>query len=123
MRSKIAVVGEKATSMGFRSVGFEVLECDTREQIERALPAWQRAVRRGVLTEQALAKAPGIIDKYKNARIPAIIPIPVGGTGTLGIGMANVRKNVERAVGADILFGGRKPLLYPNLQEKQVNFY
>lgn len=38
-------------------------------------------------------------------RTPAIIPIP-GVDGNFGIGIANVKKSVERAVGADILFGG-----------------
>ena len=37
--------------------------------------------------------------------LPAIIPIP-DRTGSSGKGMENVRKSVERAVGADILFGG-----------------
>lgn len=105
MRSKIAVLGEKASVMGFRAVGFEVFECDAAEEIERIVAQLVKE-QYGVvfLTEQALAKAPQLLEKYKNERIPAIIPIP-GRDGTLGIGMANVRKNVERAVGADILFG------------------
>ena len=47
------------------------------------------------------------IDKYKDERIPAIIAIP-GKEGPSGSGMRNVSKAVERAVGADILFGGGK---------------
>jgi V/A-type H+-transporting ATPase subunit F len=45
------------------------------------------------------------ISEYKDHRLPAIIPIP-SKDGNLGIGMTAVRKSVERAVGADILFGG-----------------
>lgn len=48
-------------------------------------------------------RCPEIIDAYKEQPIPAIIPIP-GKDGSLGIGIRNVKKNVERAVGADILF-------------------
>ena len=55
------------------------------------------------ITEQAYAQVPEIIDAYKEQPIPAIIPIP-GKDGSLGIGIRNVKKNVERAVGADILF-------------------
>ena len=47
------------------------------------------------------------IDQYKDSRLPAIIPVP-NKDGSLGIGMTNVRKSVERAVGADILFGGEE---------------
>ena len=103
MRSKIAVVGEKASVMGFRAVGFEVIEVEEPAEI---FSTAERLVKEayGVvfITEQALAKAPGLLDKYKDTRIPAIIPIP-GRDGTLGIGMQNLRKSVERAVGADIL--------------------
>ena len=43
-----------------------------------------------------------IRDRYKDALTPAIILIP-GKEGPLGIGMANIKTAVERAVGADIL--------------------
>ncbi|NLO39192.1 MAG: V-type ATP synthase subunit F, partial [Ruminiclostridium sp.] len=36
-------------------------------------------------------------------RFPAVIPIP-GIQGSLGIGMLGVKRCVEKAVGADILF-------------------
>lgn len=55
------------------------------------------------ITEQAYAQVPGDHRRVQGAAIPAIIPIP-GKDGSLGIGIQNVKKNVERAVGADILF-------------------
>ena len=45
------------------------------------------------------------VSRYTDSKLPAIIPIP-NKDGSLGIGMASVKKSVERAVGADILFGG-----------------
>ena len=42
------------------------------------------------------------IARYKDELTPAIILIP-GKEGSLGLGMANIKKSVERAVGADIL--------------------
>ena len=50
---------------------------------------------------QADAMGPEIA-RYKDELTPAIILIP-GKDGSLGIGMANVKSAVERAVGADIL--------------------
>ena len=47
------------------------------------------------------------IEKYSDSRLPAIILIP-SKEGASGNGLMNVRKAVERAVGADILFGGDK---------------
>ena len=103
MRSKIAVVGEKASVMGFRAVGFEVVEADSAQDIEAAVDKMVKEEYGVVfLTEQALQKASALLEKHKNTRIPAIIPIP-GRDGSLGIGMENLHKSVERAVGADIL--------------------
>ena len=57
------------------------------------------------ITEQVYQFMMDEVDEYTDSRLPAIIPIP-GKDGTLGIGMTSVKKSVERAVGADILFGG-----------------
>ena len=54
------------------------------------------------LTEGYAAAMAADVEKYKDALTPAIILIP-GKDGSLGIGMANVKRAVERAVGADIL--------------------
>ncbi|MFY9563785.1 MAG: V-type ATP synthase subunit F, partial [Limnochordia bacterium] len=43
------------------------------------------------------------IDRYKDSMTPAVILIP-SNQGSLGIGMRNLKKSVERAIGADILF-------------------
>ena len=42
------------------------------------------------------------IQKYRERTVPAIIPIP-GVTGNTGVGMKNVSRSVEQAVGSDIL--------------------
>ena len=54
------------------------------------------------LTEQFAAQMQADIARYKDELTPAIILIP-GKEGSLGLGMANIKKSVERAVGADIL--------------------
>lgn len=54
------------------------------------------------LTEQLAVQLQSELQRYKDALTPAIILIP-GKEGSLGIGMANVKTAVERAVGADIL--------------------
>ena len=54
------------------------------------------------LTEQFAAQMEADIARYKDELTPAVILIP-GKEGSLGLGMANIKKSVERAVGADIL--------------------
>ena len=54
------------------------------------------------LTEQYAAEMEAELERYKDELTPAIILIP-GKSGSLGIGMDNIKSAVERAVGADIL--------------------
>ena len=55
------------------------------------------------ITEQIAKDMEQAIDRYKDSMTPAVILIP-SNQGSLGIGMRNLKKSVERAIGADILF-------------------
>lgn len=104
MRKKIAVVGDKGSVLGFKAVGFEVFMTSTQQETrDTMLQLCKGDYGIIFITEQAYAQVPEIVDAYKEQPTPAIIPIP-GKDGSLGIGIQNVKKNVERAVGADILF-------------------
>ena len=56
------------------------------------------------LTEALAAALETEIYRYRAERLPAIIPIP-GVSGNTGMGIKNVKKSVEQAVGSDIIFG------------------
>lgn len=101
---RLQLSATKAASSGFNAVGFEVFMTSTQQETRDTMQQLCRGDY-GIIfiTEQAYAQVPEIIDAYKEQPIPAIIPIP-GKDGSLGIGIQNVKKNVERAVGADILF-------------------
>ena len=53
------------------------------------------------VTEEIYEQNSEAIDKYTDQVLPAFIAIP-GMKGTTGIGMMNIRKCTERAIGADI---------------------
>ncbi|WP_265445695.1 V-type ATP synthase subunit F [Acetivibrio straminisolvens] len=101
---KIGVIGDKDSILGFKALGMSVFPVtsalEAQETIDK-IASMQYAVI--YITEQFAKDIVSTIDKYKDQRFPAIIPIP-GNQGSLGIGMMNVKKSVERAVGADILF-------------------
>ena len=105
---KIGVIGDKDSVMGFLALGLTVFETSGAEQtaelIRRAAAEGYAAI---YITEQAAQDVMDGIDEYKDSELPAIILIP-GIAGSLGIGMAGVKKSVERAVGADILFNNEK---------------
>lgn len=104
MRKKIAVIGDKESVLGYKAVGFHtfisVSPAEDRALVDRLAKDDYGVI---FITEQALSPIIDIIEKYKDDKIPAIIPIP-SKDGTLGLGIRNVKSSVERAVGADILF-------------------
>ena len=100
---KIAVIGDKDSVLGFKALGLEVHPADDVDQARRAVHTLAKENCAIIyLTEQLAAQMGPEIARYKDSLTPAIILIP-GKEGSLGIGMANVKTAVERAVGADIL--------------------
>jgi len=100
---KIAVMGDADSVLGFKALGLEVCPVSTPEEGREALRRMAKADYAIIyMTEQLAVQLQTDIARYKDALMPAIILIP-GKEGPLGIGMANVKTAVERAVGADIL--------------------
>lgn len=103
---KIGVIGERDSVLGFKAVGLDVFPCSQSDEAKKILNELAKGEYAIIyITEGLAADLTKEIDKYKDSRLPAIIPIP-GKEGPSGTGMDSVRKSVERAVGADILFGG-----------------
>jgi V/A-type H+-transporting ATPase subunit F len=100
---KIAVMGDMDSVLGFKALGLEVCPVSTPEAGREALHKMAKENYAIIyMTEQLAVQMQPEIARYKDALTPAIILIP-GKEGSLGIGMANVKTAVERAVGADIL--------------------
>ena len=100
---QIAVLGDKDSVLGFKALGLTTFAV---ESVDEARVTLHRIAKEDFaviyLTETLAAGMEADIARYKDELTPAIILIP-GKEGSLGIGMANVKKSVERAVGADIL--------------------
>jgi len=101
---KLAVIGDPASVMIFNAIGFAVFYDEQQAKIEHRI---HKLAEEGYaviyITENAAALGPDTIAAYATKTFPAIIPIPAS-TGNLGIGMKQLKGNVEKAVGADILF-------------------
>ncbi|OLR56533.1 V-type ATP synthase subunit F [Hornefia porci] len=103
---KIGVIGDRDSVLGFKAVGLDVFPAEKAEEAKAVLRKWAEGEYAIIyITEGLAVQLEKEIDKYKDSRLPAIIPIP-NKDGPSGTGLNNVRKSVERAVGADILFGG-----------------
>ncbi|SCP97294.1 V-type ATP synthase subunit F [Anaerobium acetethylicum] len=101
---KIAVLGDRDSIYGFAALGLETFPVSTPEagaKMLKRLASGEYAVI--YITEALQAKLEKEIDAYRSSETPAIIPIP-GVAGNTGMGIMNVRKSVEQAVGSDIIF-------------------
>ena len=100
---RIAVMGDKDSVLGFRALGLSTFAVDS---VEEARVTLHRIAKENYaviyLTETLAVEIEADIARYKDDLTPAIILIP-GKEGSLGIGMSNIKKAVERAVGADIM--------------------
>lgn len=100
----MGVVGERDAVLAFQAMGMRVMPAETPEAIASAV---FRLAGEGVpvifMTERAARLSPETLERYKTSARPVLIPIP-GSQGTDGFGMQRVRANVEKAIGADILF-------------------
>lgn len=99
----IAVIGDLNSVMGFKALGLDVHAVDTPQAARETLHRLAKENCAVIYVTETLAKdLDADIARYKDAPTPAVILIP-GKEGSLGLGMANIKKSVERAVGADIL--------------------
>ena len=101
---KIAVLGDRDSIYGFATLGLEtfpVANADEGEDVLKRLAMTDYAVI--YITESLKAKIEDTIEKFRDQKLPAIIPIP-GVSGNTGQGMVDVKRLVEQAVGSDIIF-------------------
>lgn len=103
---RIAVLGDRESTVGFAALGYTVCEAADVAAAERVLLSLVADPRYALifLTEEYAAALTPVTDRYRDRAIPAIVPIPAAaGTAERGFAMKNLHRAVERAVGADVL--------------------
>ena len=108
MTNQIAAIGPKDAVLAFRALGITVVPAQEPDAVSQAI---FRLAKEGYavifITEEEAEGAKEMISRFATSPLPAIIPIP-GASGANGYGMRAVRANVEKAVGADILFSDKE---------------
>ena len=103
---KIGVIGDYDSICGFGALGmdiFPVNDMDTGGKTLKSLAENGYGII--YITEEYIEKMPALFEKYQEAQVPAVIPIP-SCKGATGFGIGNVKRYVEQAVGSDIIFNG-----------------
>jgi len=102
---KIAVLGDYASIYGFATLGLDTFPVNSHEEGEKTLRRLAEGEYAVIYITEALAAGLGKeIEKYQERLLPSIILIP-GVSGNTGEGIRGISRNVEQAVGSDILFG------------------
>ena len=100
----LGAVGEREVIGAFRAIGMRAVAAETDVEVAQAV---HQLVLSGVrvifITERAARNGAETFQKYQTDPAVTLIPIP-GSAGSDGLGMERVHANVEKAIGADILF-------------------
>ena len=100
---KIGVIGDKDSILAFKAIGIDVFTAVDKKDTEDLIGKLEKKDYGVIFITEALAKLTyETIDKYRESMTPAIILIP-SNKGSMGIGLADINRSVEKAVGANIL--------------------
>jgi len=104
MFNRVGVIGDTDIVTMFKSVGLEVFAAPddliARETLRKLIKESFAVI---FITEEYAAACEDILLKAKAKTFPAIISIPTA-AGSTGFGLKSVKKDIEKALGADILF-------------------
>jgi V/A-type H+-transporting ATPase subunit F len=104
--SKAVFVGDRVSGLPFRPLGVEVREA---ENPDTALEEIQRAAQEGCavlfVTEECAAWAEDALRVLRSEALPAVCILP-GVSSPGGQGLARLKRNVEKALGSDMVFKG-----------------
>lgn len=104
---KAAIIGDMNSIYGFAAIGVETFVADdpatALKSVKNIILGEAYAVI--FITEKVYLEIhEELYNLTQGKMLPAIIPIP-GVSGNAGIGINNLHKAVEQAVGSDIIFG------------------
>ncbi|HHV50514.1 MAG TPA: V-type ATP synthase subunit F [Clostridiales bacterium] len=100
---RVAVLGDKDSIYCFAALGLEIYPTeDPNAAVETIRKMANQDYAVIFITEALAEKIQDEIDRYRDRMEPAIILIP-GVVGNTGMGLLNVKRAVEKAVGSDIL--------------------
>lgn len=101
---KIAVLGDKDSILGFKTLGVDTFPVTGPEEALNVLKRLAAEKCGVIFITEALARDLGeALAELGRRFLPAVVLIP-DSKGTLGLGMQIIKQNVEKAIGADILF-------------------
>lgn len=106
MKGKMAIIGDGDSVMAFSAVGIDAYSVKDSEDAEKTLKKLVKNYKIIFITDALAKEIDSQIKKYLSSPYPIIIPIP-GKDGGNGYGMEGLKAAMDKALGVDVLFGGK----------------
>lgn len=101
---KLAVIGDAGSIYAFKTIGAETFAADSGSEamsrIKSLIASGDYAI--VFITDSLAVGISDYLEQLKDIAYPCVIPIP-SASGSNGYGAASIKKDVEKAIGADIL--------------------
>ena len=104
MRNGIAVVGDKDSVLAFKAIGIDAYPVDGEMQARNVVKELARKYSVIFITDAIAMQIESLLKRYKTRPYPVVVPIP-SAEGNTGFGMSGIKRDVEKAIGSDIVFG------------------
>lgn len=102
---KMAVIGDRESILIFKAFGADIFAAEEKETLQNK-KLMNRLASEGyaviLITEQVAKHLSDVLEHFSREKLPAILLIP-SSEGQLGLAEEIIKKNVERAVGMNIL--------------------
>lgn len=102
--SPMAALGSYDSILPFKAIGLDVVVVtdENKDSIGQIMNKFARGGYAALFVEESLfLENQEIVDEVNEATDMCIIPVP-NQSGSMGVDLASIRRNVERAVGMDI---------------------
>ncbi len=103
-KDSIAVIGDKDSVLAFKAIGVNASPITELQEARELLKALARNYKVIFIIDELAVKLQDLLARYKTRPYPTIIPVP-SSKGSNGYGIQGIHKDVEKAIGTDILFG------------------
>lgn len=104
---KMAVIGDRDSIICFKAIGADTFSAETFSEAHDTLRELLKQDYAVIfITEELCGLLESTLEKLKERTYPALIPIP-SGAGSTGYAVKSMKKDVEKAIGADIIFNDR----------------
>lgn len=101
--NKVAIIGDADSILAFKALGVDAFPAKSYFEVQSTLKKLAREYAVIFITEDIAEEMQDLLLRYKARPFPAVIPIP-SAQGSTGFGMKGLSRDVEKAIGADILF-------------------